>query len=546
MEGPASIFYFFKMNGRINRNYDRDIIRRESFYDRRYGAGVSTAAKLARYASAAYRVGKKAAEAYTWYKVAKGPQRALPEPASGPANKSRTFATKSSLPQNDRGRKRIRSEDLNDMARNIRRRTPARSRSRSRGRSRNRRPTRSRTRSRSVYSVRRGGGLRRSRNYPRRSRSIRNRVRRVRQFRMPPPNLHGVYHCVERSGAVTVGTNNAMYIGHGVDMEQFWVNLCRGIIRKLYRLAGEEINDWNAGVTGAANSYFLQIAWVPNVDQDTLNVDNTLIGAISYAQVADALYTRFAALFAELDANILIQHVSLFGNVAVVGNSVTVAKLVMNNCNVFYKVTSRMKIQNASLAGSGAADIADEDTTNVTKNPLVGKMYWSKGRANGFKLNMVRSVGAAETVKTLADFGGGFGGTCIWGVSDISSAEMKDLYKKPPPAYQFCMNGKDYGISPGSIKTFSWVDTRKISLHKLIEICKTTFTQRTGVQYCTVGKFQMVGLEKKMSCLSNEPLITVHWALEQHHSFVVTKNLGKANRIMQFADPAALPVALGP
>lgn len=521
----------------MNPLYDPDIIRRESYYDRRYGVGTSTAMKAARYASAAYRSARKAAEAYAWYKVAKGPKRDLsdskPSP-TGATNKSRSYASKSSFPENDRGRKRLRSEDLTSMVRNVRRRTPARSRSR--GRSRNRRPSVVRSRSRS-----RGRNVNRrrvSRGAMQRYRRALSNARRYRRnlINIPNPARYGASHVVERSGVFSADTNGACYLGHGCDTEQFWVNVCRAIVRKLYRDAGEEIYDWEVPVSGALNSRFLQIAWQTNVDSDNLLLDNTLIGAISYNGVASVLYSRFTNLFVESDSNIVIQHVSLFNNVAVTGDSLTTSRLVMSDTTVYYKLTSMMKLQNASIAGTTTVDQADEDSTNVTKNPLVGKLYYSKSRQNGFKLSVVRALNPpTDDVITVAGRGTG---VVLWGTSATTSALMNELYRKPPPGRQFNLKAVPWGISPGQIKSITWTDTRKIKLHTLIEKLKTSFTQNITTQYQNVGKFQMVGLEKKMACQSNENPIVVHWALEQHHQCVVTKTLGRCNRITQIVVPA--------
>lgn len=355
--------------------------------------------------------------------------------------------------------------------------------------------------------------------------------RRITYNRMMSPSLHGVTQTVERSGALTTESNNALYLGHGISTEQFWVNLCRAIVRKLYRQMGEEIFDWNLNISGPSTSYTLDIQYATAIDQDTYSLDSSTLATQTYSAVASQLYTRFVTIFSENDSNIFINSI----NIKQTTGGQVVSRLVTSSCEIQYTIVSFMRIQNASVGGSGTQDIEDENKENVTNNPLVGKLYSSKARANGFKLGVIRNVGASDTVQTVADRSTGL---VLWGVTDLSSSDMKDLYKKPPPGRQFNLKAYPYGISPGQIKSFGWKDKRKIKLHHLIEKMKTSFTQNTTGQYQNAGFFKMVGLEKKMACISNEFQLVVHWQLNQSYNFVCRKILGRSNRITQIVDPA--------
>lgn len=347
------------------------------------------------------------------------------------------------------------------------------------------------------------------------------------------PSLHGVSETVEHSGIFATGPNNALYLGHGVATNKFWLNLCRALIRKLYRLHGEEIYDWSLGISGTGNFTSLDIIYTIWNDQDTVLIDTTTLAAQSYASVANVLYVRLLALFSEDNQNINLQAITLKETTS----GLHLARIVVASCEIQYYIKSSMRIQNASLAGlrGGSTDLADEESDNVTANPLVGKLYCSKSRANGFKPQIVRSVGVGDNVITVANQANG---VCSFSVTDTSSSEMRDLYKKPPPARQMRMKGYSYGISPGQIKTFSWVDRRKIKLSALIEKIKTTFTQNVAVQYQNVGQFKMVGLEKKMACSSQENDIVLHWHLQQSYNFVAKSLLGRTNRITDITDPS--------
>lgn len=531
------------MSSRINRAYDPDIIRREAHYDRHLGAGTSQLLGIGRNIPRYYRAAKRligiGAAAYGAYKKYTLP----PSTNKSGGNKRVSFSMET------RGRKRNRSRSIPPTPGMVRRRrmnTVSRSRSRvpagmahryagnrylgllpvaANGGRRNRRPSRRR-------SIRRRSRFRR--------RTFKGRKTKKMNMR---PSKHGASLVVERSGVITGESAHAVYVGHGVSTEQFWANVCRAIVRKLFRILGQEITDWNHNVyaTLSTTPLILDIGYSVAQNPTSILVDSTnlvipaLPSTLSYGAVSDTLFARFLALFTPADSNIVFYHISLRENTAL---GTTNAKLDMSNVTVQYKVTSKLKLQNASLAGTTTTDIEDEDSGNVTANPLVGKLYYKKTRANGFKLQTAPINGIntwAAVVGTIANRGTGM---INWVSSSAFVPDFQLKFKKPPMGHMFQAQSKPYGMDPGQIKTLTWTDVRKIKFHKLIEIGKVSFTDNAGDGYYqNIGKIQMVGLEKKMHCLSNESNIVLHWALEQHYSCVISKTLGVVPRIQQIVDP---------
>lgn len=398
-----------------------------------------------------------------------------------------------------------------------------------------------------VYSVRRrrGGGRYIAPSRAQKRRRLRRRYKKKKGMKGFNPSKHGASLIVERSGIVQATTNHAVYVGHGASTEQFWVNVCRAVIRKLFRMAGEEITDWNHNLNGTSvnqNPYILRTWYstssTPNVmaqDSQPLVVPNTP-QRYTYSDVAATWFTRLNAIFAETDVNIVLYKLELLQ--PEIPNQV-MARLDLSKMVIMYKITSKLKMQNASIAGSGTADAEDEDSGNVTHNPLVGKFYRSKYRANGFKFSTIPEDGVGPWVgapiQQVADRVTGF---TSFVTSDPNGPDFLLKFKKPPHGGMFGLKSKPYGMSAGQMKQIVWIDTRSITFNRLIELVKTTFTQNTLTQYCNLGRFQMVGLEKKMSCISTEFNVVLHWVLEQTYSCVVKNKLGKVPRIQQIVDPA--------
>lgn len=531
----------------MNRRYDPDIIRRERYYDRRLGAGTANAMNMARYAAAAYRLAKKGAEAYTWYKVAKGPSTGLSKQAagpSGPTNKSgMVLRSGSSLSQNDRGRKRT-STDLQDMVRNIRRRTPRRSRSR--GRSLVRQPSRNRSRSRSrTLSIRRGRGGR-VRYVPRRT--IRSRMRSILRRRPRPLNAttYGCSFVQENSGILQAQSSGSVYIGHGLATSNFWQCVAAAIMKKLFRIAGEDIDDWGKSKMGVNLAQTLQIRYSINTNPTTTLYDNSTINtAVSYRTIAAALAIRFNQITQAIHGNLTFYGVWLINTPNPVPPGVDTywsgepqAMVDMSHMKVKYSVTSILKIQNVSLAGLVGDAAGDEDTTeNLSRNPLVGKMYYQPYRCNGFKVETlpITATGGPSLVAAHDT------GMILFNTDNLQN--NAEFFVKPPQGHMLQCKAKPFGISPGVIKTLKWTDTRTIKYHSLIEKSKINFTTDGVSHYDNIGKVQMVGLEKKMNCAGNERLINVHWALQQHINVVVTTAKARAPRIVNIVAPPNAPPA---
>lgn len=384
-----------------------------------------------------------------------------------------------------------------------------------------------------VPSIRR---MRRVR-FQRRRRRVGNRNRRGLN-----PVKDGAETVTETSGVISTQSPNAVYVGHGAATTTFWNNVCRAIVRKLARGAGIEIVDWGHNVDGAtsATNMKLQIQYSTTQSTTVWAVDDTNIiipalpSLFTWAQLALQLSTRLDTIFSSSDSNPNIGMILIYQNDA---QTLPLMKLDCTRMKVHYKISSKLKLQNTSLAINGL-DTQDESMDNVGHNPLTGKLYYSRYRANGFKLETHPINGVGPVWSTMVPNVAGYNtGSLTFKVDTADSADFKAKFKKPPSGHMFSLIGKPYGISPGQIKQLNWFDKRTIQLNQLISIYQKSLTDQSAFNYQNIGRFQMVGLEKKMHCSSSEANIQLDWALEQYYSCVVTSYKGSVPKLQIIVDP---------
>lgn len=501
-------------------------------------------------AAMSHAFGKYVSNPETWNKSPKAPWKYKMAPLT------RSFPRKNTVrgaimagrkhtrtPTRDRGRSASRQ-------RTIRRMDPDTPMSGSRGRSRVRSVSmaasnrRSRSRSQSLYGVRRVGGRRRVVRIGRTGGGRPNRYYSRRQLRSRNfnPVKDGAEVVFEVSGNINTESPNAVYIGHGCATTVFWQNVCRAIVRKLARGAGIEVLDWGQSVDGAtsATNLKLQIQYsIANVTSvwvfDTTDIIIPVLPTLfTWNDLGLQLAARLDAIITPANTNVTIGCILIYQNDA---QTLPLMKLDCSHMKVKYRITSKLKLQNVTLAAN-AADIEDEDAANVARNPLVGKLYSSKYRANGYKVETapINGVGTAwsTAVPTVVDQSSGL---LAWKVQNSSSADFKAKFKKPPSGHMFCLKGKPYGMEPGQISTIQFSDFRIINFNTLLSIYQKSIGDLTSSVYQNIGRFQMVGLEKKMHCALSEGTVSVDYAIEQFHSCVVTSFKGSVPKLQSITDP---------
>lgn len=336
----------------------------------------------------------------------------------------------------------------------------------------------------------------------------------------------GAARVVEVSGNIQCPSAETLYIMHACATEQFWVNACRAIIRQLYRDAGEEISAWDQAMKGDTGARTLQYQYTIGSNPTSVLTANVVpTAAQTYDGFATQLYNSFQTSFSTSDASINLIQFFLFNTAA---PQLCEATVQVSNMKLIYRVKSRLKIQNQSLAGTTTAEVDDDVTDNVSRNPLVGRVYVTKYRGTGFKpIHQATHTQGYQTVNHQT------------GLQFAASNGLPSFMRKPPPAK--VLNSKmmhRINIEPGEIKINHWEDYREIKFSQLVEELQKSFSDAVN-NFQHVGYCQTVALEKEMHANVNENPIFIHYALEQHYDCVVRKTKSQPPKMVQIGNVTA-------
>jgi hypothetical protein len=351
-----------------------------------------------------------------------------------------------------------------------------------------------------------------------------SRKRSYGRKRKPNWTTSGCQITIERSGTGRCGSGETMYVGHAAATAVFWENLCRVIIRHLFKDAGEQISSWQDGIKGATNGRSIQY-WYTDGTTTTDYVTRTIsiVTPQTYDQLARALFADFQLQFTGSQADIELYKIFMFESAA---PQAPLGTLMLAEAKVMYEVYSKLKLQNTSLAGTTTAEADDDVTDNVTRNPVYGKTYISRHRGNGFRPTATEGA----VISMIANPANG--------MFAQQSGVMDPFYRKPPFASTLRAKVSNrFRCEPGEIKIVSWRDVRSVKLNKLIDELQKSFGD-TQNNFQHVGYAQMVAFEKEMNCATNENPIAIHYALEQDYKHDLVFVRQRAPRIVEITAPA--------
>lgn len=336
------------------------------------------------------------------------------------------------------------------------------------------------------------------------------RMRAVQSTRKDIVNIKGSRANIEQGGVLSVITSTSAYVGHGVAAKQVALAACRAIVKELYRQKGENIVRWFDSPKTSPSTFQLSYwYYTSEADAAPTQVNLAIDGTTTYYVVAENLFTSFNA---NLSLGARISYI-WFNDKNFQGGTEygqTTASIDPDCFNLNYYITSTIMIQNCSKGGTTGGETADDDlVTEVTKNPLVGKVYKSTKWSNGFYPKARPQANDGSWTGFIAD--NTYGYIAANGVNNASP----DLVK-PPPGYWFD-GAKSSGctLAPGEIRYLKWKFRTTIGCGNFWKRY-VTWTNGTTVGF-PFGPCEMIGLEKMIDCRAGEHNIELHYQINQHY-----------------------------
>lgn len=299
--------------------------------------------------------------------------------------------------------------------------------------------------------------------------------------------------CVSRSsetGGVSTDVD-CVYIGHSVAFRQVLSAVCSAIIKKLFEKSGHIINSMEQKYQGeilvphSAATEILRIQRRITQEGAVDTRDLVFVADSTYQDISDQLLnelviTGTTQTFEILQFQLLV-------------NTVMEASLSGTDMNIVLSYYSALNVQNQTVG----TNLVDDQTTDVTNNPLEGKCYSGKGTGYTPKLWNVTTALTAEN-NFVAD---AVTGLIEFNVNGANVPQgMKDILKRP--ANRGALSGvskmSNVRLGPGMIKRGVVKGVEKTSLNKFLKIWLDSLRASGTGENLRVwyGKSEMFAFEK--------------------------------------------------
>lgn len=349
--------------------------------------------------------------------------------------------------------------------------------------------------------------------------------RRGRTIRASAFAKYGFKMRTEKGGSVS--QDKCVYIGHATCgraklIRVFW----HACLRQLMMKAGHTFGSFKEVISPNATVKMgtIRIDYQNSDDGLTQNAITVNLGVgDTYENVATTMQTQWDATIGTADYSVRLRALRYIPQADETnGADVHEFKLDMTHATFTWKVTSNLKIQNRTLAATGAGDGEHQHHGNsVENNPLQGKVYYKMG--DGFVYRW--SNDTANTFKLVADDAS----AVITGDPDEAtlSTELQDLLQRPPAATQFfnCKKSGFVKLGPGLIKSSNLTYGKTLSVHAFLNALHAE-NESASQHTFKYAKTRMFCLEKMMHTDdADEPDINIGYECNTFYQGLVRTRL---------------------
>jgi hypothetical protein len=347
----------------------------------------------------------------------------------------------------------------------------------------------------------------------------RGRFRRPRKYKTSSFSRNAVKFTLEHGG--TTSNNNCGYIGHGVAVDKINELMANTILKFLFEKGGFSVNNFQKKINGdqstAHTHPVYRIEWKHRIGEgEQILTSFAAIGADeTWATAAATLVNQLYASVTSSDEEFHLLSFTLYSlqDPLLPLEKTMVSTAMVNELYVNLHFSSTLNIQNQTLGTSAS----DDQVTDVTNNPLEGKIY--SGWGNGLTLS-------AYNISTgPVDADNGFVVDHQKGVSKFSAsgtnitAEMQAVLNRPPSpaAFNEKVRMASIRLPSGGIKK-SYISYKKIfKLQTLFNIMLTDLRDNPQFRRINIGKYELVAVQKLCRTGTEQP-ISLGYEVNQTYS----------------------------
>lgn len=393
-------------------------------------------------------------------------------------------------------------------------------------------PSRAPAPKKSMDSLKRKSTIRQKYSNVKRRRIARNRLftgslggnfrKKFNLYKAPKYNRFGFVRRTEAKFEKTSdGTvKRAVYVGHGMAMEQALAMVVGAIVIKSFRKIGHKVLTLQEKIQGETNTtYTTPIgSWTLSY-QDSGDVIGTLSGTIAtdtryvdvVSNVVNALVAKDFSGTAHYNLELLQFWLVRDDSTAPVRDGV----VQLQGAYIDFDWWSSMTMQNRTPADGGTST---DNALDIANNPLIGKAYYGFGNGTNLAFSN-NTTSVASDQRLLASVTTGF---IFWDIDNATpgaiTGEMDKLYKRPPGPHAFSRvkNCVNVSLNPGEIRNSFLRQKKKMSLLHFLSKLKPYLDGTLSNQNHTyLGKFALFGWQKKCDVSTESSLVTVGCEINQ-------------------------------
>ncbi len=318
----------------------------------------------------------------------------------------------------------------------------------------------------------------------------------------------------EKGGQVT--SQDCVYLGHSISINQLTRQVSRSIIRRLFQQLRESPRGWFEKLkpfeTVTQPCLEMRVMYMVNNDSPAQITSATFQSTQSLDEVVFWFESQF--WLAATNEIRPIRSIWIFNHSPTANpQELPLAYLDLDNIHLHINCSSKMSIQNRTLGATATSTSMDD----ITNNPLEGKVY--SGTGNGTLLQ------TQDNVVGMA--GNDFWGTLADGIIQFDplgtpvTAQQASVLRRPPTANAFVAvrSVAKVRLGPGAIKKSVWSWNRSMKFSKYIEYMQSRLRANGDVKTpVSLGKFEFLGLEKMVrtrNAGTGVPAVSVGYELNQ-------------------------------
>ncbi len=326
----------------------------------------------------------------------------------------------------------------------------------------------------------------------------------------------------------TVTSEDAVYIGHALAAQEIMTTFAEQIVKRVFSRLGTQITHMSQKIQSesavATTSVGIWHISYRNQLNGPLLFSQFLIPAEeNYGDVANELRDRLYNLsnvVTTLNLYEMWLEPTAGNNAQHVGYA---ARIHLQNMSISWDCSSKMEIQNRTLANSGGS--GENNRNDVANNPVGGKLY--SGTGNGTSLSYYNTLVALTELDLLtADTDSGVLDFDVNGTNVTTG--MKLAYKRPPPHSMFTNVRKSAAVSiqPGQIKTSFLRWTRTLTVNNFLKLMFEYMTNRggggAGHVRVSIGSFNLYGFEKRCDTGGTETGVNIGYEVNSVYKCSLT------------------------